>query len=611
MSTLRERDPFDARLARIAPAPLEEFNDAGVLTAADIQVARRLGALAGEGEPVALLALALAVRAPRLGHVLVDLMTIRATVAVDTEERVDLGVLPWPDPDSWLQALAASLLVATDDGDAGERRPLRLVGSRLYLERYWREERDVAAELRARGVAAGGADPTALEPALERLFPDPRSTSQRAAAAAAATRCLSVIAGGPGTGKTSTVARIAALVFEQGPGADGRPPLIALAAPTGKAAARLAEAVHEQASDMAVDEAVREQLLALGASTLHRLLGVKPRSRTRFRHDRRSRLPHDVVIVDEASMMSLTLTARLLEAIRPDARLVLVGDPGQLASVEAGAVLGDVVLAAGSNGDALPAVSVLQEEFRYGQAISRVARAVRTGYPDAAVQALRDAPADTVTWIDADPADPATPLGAVHDAAVAAGREMIAAAREGRRRDALRALAGFRLVCGHRRGPYGVSAWMPRVEGWLADEIDLAGGRGRHYPGRPLLVTANDYDLELFNGDAGVIVTASDGSLQAAFERRGQIDDVPPGRLAAIETVFAMTVHKSQGSQFGTAVVIVPPSGSRLLTRELLYTAVTRAQSRLIVVGREAAIRAAVRRPAARASGLTEALSDR
>ena len=300
MTTLRERDPFDARLARIAPAPLEEFNDAGVLTAADIQVARRLGALAGEAEPAALLALALAVRAPRLGHVLVDLTTIRATVVVDTEEPVDLGVLPWPDPDSWLQVLSASPLVTRGDGDGDELRPLRLVGSRLYLERYWREEREVASELRARGVAAPGADPAALEPALERLFPDPRSASQRTAAATAATRYLTVIAGGPGTGKTSTVARIVALLFEQGPGADGRAPLIALAAPTGKAAARLAEAVHEQAREMAVDDEVREQLFALDASTLHRLLGVKPRSRTRFRHDRRSRLPHDVVIVDEA-----------------------------------------------------------------------------------------------------------------------------------------------------------------------------------------------------------------------------------------------------------------------------------------------------------------------
>jgi exodeoxyribonuclease V alpha subunit len=323
-----------------------------------------------------------------------------------------------------------------------------------------------------------------------------------------------------------------------------------------------------------------------------------------------SRLAHDVVIIDEASMMSLTLTARLLEAVQPDARLVLVGDPGQLASVEAGAVLGDIVAASPEPPDQSRTVAVLSEEFRYGEAISRIARAVRAGDADATVYALRDAPDDVVTWVDADAADPAVPIHAVRNAAVASGRAMIAAAREARGREALDALATFRLVCGHRRGPYGVSIWMPRVEGWLADDIDLAGGYGHQYPGRPLLITANDYDLELFNGDTGVIVTAHDGSLQAAFERRGELVYVRPGRLAAVDTVYAMTVHKSQGSQFGTAAVIVPPEGSRILTRELLYTAVTRAQSRLIVVGPEQAIRAAVSRPATRASGLTDILAD-
>lgn len=610
MTTLRERDPFDARLVRLAPPPLDAFNDAGVLTAADIQIARRLGALAGDHEPLVLLGLALAVRAPRMGHVLVDILTVRSTVAVDTEEPVDLAALPWPDPEAWLQALAGSPLVSVGEDEAPALRPLRLVGSRLYLERYWREEREVAAGLLARTGPSDDADPDGLEPLLQRLFPDPRSSSQRAAALAAIAHRLTVVAGGPGTGKTSTVARIAALLFEQAAESGGPQPLIALAAPTGKAAARLEEAVHEQARNMAVDDVVRERLLALSASTLHRLLGSKPGSRTRFRHDRMSRLAHDVVIIDEASMMSLTLTARLLEAVQPDARLVLVGDPGQLASVEAGAVLGDIVAASPEPRDRSRTVAVLSEEFRYGEAISSIARAVRAGNGDATVVALRDARDDVVTWVDADAADPAVPIHAVRNAAVAAGRAMIAAAREGRGREALDALATFRLVCGHRRGPYGVSTWMPRVEGWLADDIDLAGGYGHQYPGRPLLITANDYDLELFNGDTGVIVTAHDGSLQAAFERRGELVYVRPGRLAAVDTVYAMTVHKSQGSQFGTAAVIVPPEGSRLLTRELLYTAVTRAQSRLIVVGPEQAIRAAVSRPATRASGLTDILAD-
>ncbi|MCW2994411.1 MAG: exodeoxyribonuclease alpha subunit, partial [Conexibacter sp.] len=182
------------------------------------------------------------------------------------------------------------------------------------------------------------------------------------------------------------------------------------------------------------------------------------------------------------------------------------------------------------------------------------------------------------------------------------------AARAGRAQDALDALSSFRLLCAHRRGPHGVSTWMPQVERWLMAEIDAAGGRARDYPGRPLLITANDYDLNLFNGDTGVVVAEEDGRLMAAFERRGGVALVRPNQLGAVDTVYAMTVHKSQGSQFRTAAVIVPPAASRILTRELLYTAVTRARERLIVVGAEDAIRAAVARPAARASGLRKRL---
>jgi exodeoxyribonuclease V alpha subunit len=426
-------------------------------------------------------------------------------------------------------------------------------------------------------------------------------------------RGLAVVAGGPGTGKTTTVARIVALLAEQAAAAGTAPPLIALAAPTGKAAARLEEAVHRQAAELPVDAAVREQLLATTASTLHRLLGWRPGSRSRFRHDRSSRLPHDVVIVDETSMVSLTLMARLLEAVRPDARLVLVGDPDQLASIEAGAVLGDVVGPATGDGGApsgagalADGIVVLDRVHRFGAGIAAVADAVRRGDADAAVAAL-GAGAGGVTWIaqDGAGAEADAALAPVRAAATGAGRDVIAAARAGRAQDALRALGDFRLLCAHRRGPHGVSTWMPHVERWLAPEIDAAGGRAAHdYPGRPLLITANDYDLNLFNGDTGVVVAEDDGRLVAAFERRGGLALVRPNQLGAVETVYAMTVHKSQGSQFRTAAVIVPPPTSRILTRELLYTAVTRAREQLIVVGSEEALRAAVARPAARASGL-------
>lgn len=629
MTSLRERDPHDVRLARTAPALLEAFNDAGVLSIADIQVARRLGRLGGVEQPELLLAFALAVRAPRLGHVLVDLATIGATVAVDTEEPIDLDALPWPEPDAWIAALAECALVAVGDedqddlADAGggglagggssgrahggsrDATPLRLVGSALYLDRYWREERQVATDLRGRaGTIPDAVDEAALSARLERLGSGAdRDPAQRRAVAAAALRPFATVAGGPGTGKTTTVAQIAALAVELAL-ADGRPaPLIALAAPTGKAAARLEEQVHQRAALLDTEPAVREQLTGLRGVTLHRLLGWRPDSHSRFRHDRRTRLPHDMVIVDEASMVSLTLMARLLEAVRPDARLVLVGDPDQLASIEAGAVLGDVVRAA-RPGDG---IIELDRVYRFGAGIGAVSAAVRAGDGDALVAALRGAPGE-VTWIPVDAGDPATATAAalapVHDAATDAGRAVIAAAAAGDAAAALDALGTFRLLCAHRRGPHGVSTWMPQVERWLAADIAATGVWTRDYPGRPLLITANDYDLDLFNGDTGVVVASPAGGLTAAFERRGAIVTVRPTRLRAVDTVHAMTIHKSQGSQFGTAAVVVPPADSRILTRELLYTAVTRARRHLIVVGTEQSLRAAVDRPAARASGL-------
>ena len=496
---------MNAALAARATGVLRDFNAAGVLAPADVHVAQRLSAIAGEEDEQVALAAALAVRGPRLGHVYVDLATVRETATVDVEEPVDLAALPWPEPAAWLERVAASALVA--QGEAGGRdRPLRLVGSALYLDRYWREERQVARELLALGDR------------------------------------LEVIAGGPGTGKTTLVARNLARMLKEG--AD--PALVALAAPTGKAAARLTEAVHEQARRLDVPG-----LLGVEASTLHRLLGWRPGTHSRFRHDRANRLPHDVVIVDETSMVSLSLMARLVEAVRPDARLIVVGDPGQLTSIEAGAVLGDIVAAR-------EGIVRLERVHRFGGAIAKVAEAIRSGDGDATVAALAD-----VTWT--------TDAEGVRAGAVACFRAVADAALAGDAARALAALGGFRILCAHRRGHHGVTGWTARVERWLA-QAGLAAD-GEWYPGRPLLVTENDYGLGLYNGDTGVVVAAGDGRLSAAFER-GRFS---PARLGAVDTVYAMTVHKSQGSQFDTAAVLLPDADSPILTRELLYTAVTRA----------------------------------
>ena len=415
------------------------------------------------------LAAALAVRGPRLGHVFVDLATIRDTASVESDEPVDLSELPWPVVDEWLGALRASALVAVGE-ESTSRAPLRLLGTRLYLDRYWREERAVADDLNE--LTASGR--------------------------------LQVIAGGPGTGKTTQVARMVAELIEQavrlGPRRP-RPPLVALAAPTGKAAARLQEAVHAETAALSIGDEARELLMALRASTLHRLLGWRPGSHSRFAHDRGNRLPHDVVIVDETSMVSLSLMARLVEAVRPEARLILVGDPGQLTSIEAGVVLGDIV---GSG--ARPGIVVLEHVHRFGGGIAQArrrdpARRRRRhggGAPRGAgrgdVAARRRA---------RERGGPGARARSRRGGGASRWPRPLARARPAERS---RRSAGFRLLCAHRRGPYGVSDWTSRVQGWLAPDIEDI--ERRDYVGRPLLVTENDYELGLYNGDTGVIVAA-------------------------------------------------------------------------------------------------------
>jgi exodeoxyribonuclease V alpha subunit len=611
-------EPTDVRRARDAPGILRAFNDAAVLSSADVHVARRLLYLTGPSDesaavdgPVAdavRLGVALAVRAPRLGHVCVDITAARQEATADTDVPVDLDALPWPDSDRWLAALAAHPLVTVGDDVDTTERPLRMVGSRLYLDRYWRQERRVVEEVRARTTGpAAAVDEAVLEAGVTRLFPE--ADGQRRAAAVAVRRRFAVVAGGPGTGKTTTVARILALLDEQAGANGAAPPRVALAAPTGKAAARLQEAVHHEAARLDVDDATRERLLRTDAATLHRLLGWRPDSHSRFRHHRGNRLPHDVVVVDEASMVSLSLMAKLLEAVRADARLILVGDPDQLASVEAGAVLGDIVGPATPTSDVGDSIVVLRRVHRFGGAIAAVAAAIQRGDPDATVAALRAGDGD-VEWIATDLADRAvrSRLDPVRRRVVEAGRAVLRAAHTGDARAALDALGAVRVLCAHRRGPYGVAEWMPAIERWLVDAIPGYGAGGTWYIGRPLLVTENDYGLQLYNGDAGVVVDAGPAGARAAFERRGEPVLVSPSRLGTVETVHAMTVHKSQGSQFGAVAVLLPDAASPLLSRELLYMAVTRAQRHLTVVGTEAAVRAAVARPVARASGLQAAL---
>jgi exodeoxyribonuclease V alpha subunit len=596
-------DQFSSDLALRAAAPLAQFNRAGILAAADVHVATTLTRLAANSDPETLLATAFAVRAPRLGHVFVDLASISQTATADGDQPEQ--DLPWPDAEGWITTVAqATTLVGPDDG-AGSF-PLRISGSRLYLDRYFRQERRLARSLQ--GLAQLRSDigelPKLAEQ-LQQLFPSPEDGLQRIAVATAVMRNLTVIAGGPGTGKTTTIAELVRLLKRRGE------PLIALCAPTGKAAARMQEAVGQDVT----------------ASTIHKLLGWLPGGR--FRYNAASRLPHDVVIVDETSMVSLTLMCKLVEAVRSDAQLVLVGDPDQLAAIEAGAVLRDIVGPAAakpqfSNGvrsmleltakTALPpataersfgdGVVVLRRGHRFGKTIGALADAIRLGDQAATVAALDSAP-DEILWLP-------EPDAELRDHAVSAYTAVIEAAQQGDARQALAALTSFRILCAHRRGPAGVQRWNRQIETWLAERVDSFRPEGPAYVGRPLMVTQNDYELQLFNGDTGVIVAGAAGGppegddAQAVFD--GSAQGFAPSRLAAVESVYAMTVHKSQGSQFDVTAVVLPQPDSPLLTRELLYTAVTRARRRLILVGGEDSVRAAVTRPLQRATGLRELL---
>jgi exodeoxyribonuclease V alpha subunit len=585
-------DPHDLRLAQGADGPLRTFNEAGVLDAADVHVARALTSLADEDAPLVALAVAFVVRAVRGGSVCVDLAAV-----ADPELGSEL---PWPDPEEWYAAVGASALLT------GTSPVLRLLDQDdmrlLYLDRYWREEEQVHADLVGRPASSAAPDEPWLSRALDRVFPAAGYDEQRSAARVALTHATTVLTGGPGTGKTTTVAALLALCAEQAE-LEGRPALrIALSAPTGKAAARLQQAVEEEVAKLPPADAAR--LAGVRAVTLHRLLGARPDTSSRFRHHRDNRLPHDVVVVDETSMVSLTMMARLLEAVRSGSRLILVGDPFQLASVEAGAVLADLVDAVQEKTQV--GVAALLTSHRYGESIGRLAEAVRRGDADTAI-ALLEAGGDHVELIDVtDPAARVRELVAPHAA------EILRAAEAGDADRALELLEQKRLLCAHREGPYGVRQWNAQVERWLGEETGEPIWSA-WYAGRPLLVTSNDYGLGVYNGDTGVAVRpparSTGRQLRAAIAGSSGRLDLATSRLTQVETMHAMTIHKSQGSQAREVVVILPPPESRLLTRELFYTAITRARERVVVVGSPDDVRAAIDRRALRATGLRQRLA--
>lgn len=600
---------------------LDTLATQGILRDLDLHFARLVGACADEASEPLLLAAALASRATGDGHVCVDLGELAGRPLSGGDEEA--GAVS-PHLAAWREALQASGVVGFAGGAEPDAFPLVLdEADRLYLARYWRYEKSLAQSLlmRAEGFC-DGIDDARLAAGLERLFPQRGDDIdwQRVAAAVAVLKRLAVISGGPGTGKTTTVTCLLALLMEQSP---ERAPRIALAAPTGKAAARLTESIRgaKAALDCAPAVTVR---IPEEAVTLHRLLGWRPGG---YRHGADQPLPVDVLVVDEASMVDLPMMARLTAALPARARLILLGDKDQLASVEAGNVLGD--LCGEEHGPAfspalatrlrplarLPEIAegaapiedsvvLLTRSYRFDvdSGIGRLARCVNAGDVEGVHDVLHDDAPGDIAWQPL--AGPALPRALLGD--VVAHYRLFLQARDVE--TALEAFNRFRVLCALKVGPLGVSAINAAIEEALARE-GLIHPEHHWYAGRPVMVTANDYGLRLYNGDVGLVWPRPQSGRLAAFFPivDGGLREVYPSRLAAVETCYAMTVHKSQGSEFDEVLIALPGADSPVMTRELLYTGITRARRRVVISGDASALSAAQRR-ITRRSGLREAL---
>ncbi|HEY1034084.1 MAG TPA: exodeoxyribonuclease V subunit alpha [Pseudoxanthomonas sp.] len=613
---------------------LDALYKGGHLRTLDHALAQSLRRLDRDTPDAVLAAAALASLAVAKGHAGVRLDAVAALVNAE---------IAWPDAEAWTQQLAASRWVATPREPASPAigsAPLVLEGGLLYLRRYREYERALALGLKR--IAAQPVSETAiasLAPLFATLFPQVTHDDRQARAAALALRhALLLVTGGPGTGKTTTTARLLVLLAAQARHAGRTPPRIALAAPTGRAAERMAESVRHAVQVLAMDGIDADLLVALPATgtTLHRLLGTIPDS-PHFRHDHDNPLPYEVVVVDEASMIDLPLMAKLVDAVASGTRLVLLGDPDQLPSVEAGDVLAAILGAAGDDdaiahddaealrsllgetgasadaqddeGTRFPGIRVhLQRGWRQSETLdlAPLAAAVREGDADAALSQLRAGTLSNVHFHE----DLVDPLDAHRDALLAHFHALGHAATPA---EALARSTRLRLLTAVREGPQGARTLNARIERLLADGNGLVRAAQGHFHGQLLIVTENSYRHRLFNGDIGVCLRDAVGTLVAWFP--GEDPASPrafhPAALPAHESAFAMTVHKAQGSEFETVWLVLPARSNRVLSRELVYTGITRARHALHVAGSDAVIRDALARHAGRWSGLGWRLSAR
>ncbi|MHC1742531.1 MAG: exodeoxyribonuclease V subunit alpha [Syntrophobacteraceae bacterium] len=613
----------------------ETLRRSGGLSVLDCSFADFLNRRTERDDPLVWSAAALVSQATGLGHVCLDLPTAAG---------VPLPLLPEsqralnsPDLAVWRSRLLSHPAV----GRPGESRPLILdAQDRLYLHRYWSYEQSLAVRVQqdARCPIEPIDEPT-LSAGLARLFgerADGRADWQKIAACAAVLNRFCIITGGPGTGKTTTVAKVLALLIEQ---PSATPLRIALTAPTGKAAARLQESIGKARESLSCTPALRERMPS-EALTLHRLLGSIPGS-PNFRHNADRPLPFDVVVVDEASMVDLALMAKLADALPRGSRLILLGDKNQLASVQAGAVLGDLCGPESTPGfsqtfasriqrltgmdmqdlagsDAGPPIRdcivELKESHRFGDesGIGALASAINNGNGAFALKLLQSGQFTNIHWRELPPTDRLR-----HDLKSDLLEGFMPYLSRGDLHDMARTFGKFRVLCALRLGPYGAPALNALIEQLLREDGRI--DPGTWYTGKPIMITTNDYNLRLYNGDIGIAApedwSAPEGSSVARRDMRahfvgsdGTARWLPLPRLPAHETAYAMTVHKSQGSEFDLVHVIMPDRDAPVLTRELLYTAVTRAREGVVIWGRGEIFERAVTRRLRRSSGLRDAL---
>ena len=606
----------------------------GLLSEMDIHFAQFIARFSTDQDSDIFLAAALVSRATGQGDICLDLTSAAGQPLQGTQDFRTPIECPQLDP--WINKLTASPTV----GRPGEFRPLILdAKNRLYLYRYWDYENTLATSIGERiRTNIENLNFQQLKQSLDRLFPKVKGEGvnwQKIAAAAAALRPFSVITGGPGTGKTFTVTKVLALLLEQ---ASGQALQIYLSAPTGKAAARLKESLEQAKDHMNCDDSIKAAIPS-DVSTIHRML--KPISGSPyFRHDIDHPLLADVVVVDEASMVDLALMTKLIQAIPQKARLILIGDKDQLASVEAGSVLGDICdrdvmhgfsvsfidlikKATGETIDDIIAPSVetsglqdsiiiLNKSYRFasGSGIGGLSQAVNQADPDRAFAKLENPDDHTFRWQQ---------LKADKDRIEALSQQIISGYQSYlETRDpaeALRRLGRFKILCALNIGPLGVRAINRMSEQVLSQQnlIQLDPmAQNPWYPGRPVLITRNNYPLGLFNGDIGITMPepdSRDGELFVYFQdNTGGVRRFQTYQLPEHETVFAMTVHKSQGSEFDEVLFILPDQDFSILTRELIYTALTRARKRIHIWGNREILRNAVARKIERMSGLRDAL---